>query len=183
MNGATLVFVDEAGFGLVPVTGKTWGLRGETPIIHHPWSPYARISVISGITADQRLFFQLKPDGTFKSPDIAKFLKHLLRHIEGEIVLVWDGAPQHRGAAIRQVLDENSRLEIVRLPGYSPDFNPDELVWHYTKNVNLRGKTPANIHELKENVCASFASLRRRPEMLRSFLHATELPWGSSLTG
>jgi transposase len=51
------------------------------------------------------------------------------------ILLLWDRAPWHRGPAVRQVLADNPRLEIVRFPTASPDLNPQEQVWKATRRA------------------------------------------------
>lgn len=181
-EGATLIFVDEAGFGLTPVTGRTWALRGETPTISHAWGPYARVSAISGLTTDERLFFQLKRNATFKGADIARFLRLVLRHIKGEVFVVWDGGAQHRSRVVHEVAEANPRLTLVRLPAYCPELNPDEKVWHHAKNVKLRGRTPANANALVEEIRRAFRHMKRDAHLLSSMLRASELPWASTVT-
>lgn len=174
--------MDEAGFGLVPVCGKTWAFRGETPTLTHAWSPYARISAISGITTDERLFFRLKEFDTLRGPDVARFLKLLLQHISGEIAVVWDGGGQHRSKAVREVLHESPRMQAYTLPAYCPELNPDEKVWGHAKNVELKGVTPSDVFDLHEELIRAFRTMKRDPKLLRSMLLASDLPWGSALT-
>jgi len=169
--------VDEAAFNPVPDTGNTWALRRETPVFLHAWRPFGRVSAISGLTTSKRLFFQLHRNKTIKGPDVARFLRLLLRHIEGDIIVVWDGAAQHRSKAVRATLAENPRLETVRIPAYCPELNPDEKVWNHAKNVDLKGRTARDVEELVLNVRHAFASMRRRHGLLRGLLYASELPW------
>lgn len=51
------------------------------------------------------------------------------------ILLLWDRAPWHRGAAIRAILQANPRLEILPLPVAAPDLNPQEQVWKATRDA------------------------------------------------
>ena len=57
---STIVWVDEAGFYLLPMAVRTWAPRGQTPLLrvkltrNHLWA-------ISGITLDGRLFMQVRP--------------------------------------------------------------------------------------------------------------------------
>jgi transposase len=51
------------------------------------------------------------------------------------ILLLWDRAPWHQGPAVRQVLADNPRLEIMRFPTASPDLNPQEQVWKATRRA------------------------------------------------
>jgi transposase len=45
------------------------------------------------------------------------------------VVLTIDNAPWHRGPLIGEALKENPRLELYRLPSYSPRLNLSERFW------------------------------------------------------
>ena len=51
------------------------------------------------------------------------------------ILLLLDRAPWHFGPAIRQVLAENPRLELLYFPPACPDLNPQEHVWSQTREA------------------------------------------------
>lgn len=55
-----------------------------------------------------------------------------LRQIAGKIMVIWDGLPAHRGKVVKAFLAGGATkwLHLERLPGYAPDLNPDEGVWH-----------------------------------------------------
>ena len=66
------------------------------------------------------------------------FLKRLIHGAEQPIFLVLDGHPVHRSKAVRSFVEStDGKLKIFLLPGYSPELNPDELVWHYLKRHRL----------------------------------------------
>ena len=52
----------------------------------------------------------LVQDHPYKSPDIVRFLKHLLRHIPGKLLVIWDGAPIHRGQPVKDFLAQGGAL-------------------------------------------------------------------------
>jgi transposase len=72
-----------------------------------------------------------------ESAGIVRFLKHLLRHISGKLLVVWDGLPVHRSQAVKDFLRQGAtqRVHLEQLPGYAPELNPAEGVWNYLKNV------------------------------------------------
>jgi hypothetical protein len=43
-------------------------------------------------------------DRAFKGDDVVRFLKHLMRQIEGKLLLIWDGSPIHRAGAVKDFL-------------------------------------------------------------------------------
>lgn len=85
------------------------------------------LSAIAGITFWQ-FYFRIYP-GSIKAPQVVEFLKHLLRHIPGEIVLVWDGLLVHRSRMVRQFFAEQlGRNELEYLPAYATELNPVEYI-------------------------------------------------------
>ncbi|MEO6807485.1 MAG: transposase, partial [Isosphaeraceae bacterium] len=48
------------------------------------------------------------------------------------VVVIWDGAPWHRAKMVADAATE-AGIEIVPLPGYSPDLNPIEGLWKWMR--------------------------------------------------
>jgi transposase len=71
---------------------------------------------------------------------VVQFLRHLLRHLPGKILVIWDGGPIHRGQPIKDFLAQGAakRVRVEQLPGDAPDLNPDEGIWAYLRGVELR---------------------------------------------
>jgi hypothetical protein len=90
----TSVWGDQSGFYLLPHTVRTWAPCGQTPILHVPLT-HDHLAAISGITPAGRLFRQTQEHAS-RSPDVVRFLRRLVRQIQGKVLLIWDGAPIHR---------------------------------------------------------------------------------------
>lgn len=59
-----------------------------------------------------------------------KFLKILAKFYRNRnIFLLWDNAGWHKSKSIRRFLKSTKRFELLNLPPYSPEFNPQEQVW------------------------------------------------------
>jgi transposase len=161
-EGYSLVWVDEAGFYLLPARVRTYAPRGETPILRVPLS-YDHLSAISAITPHGRLLIQVQEEA-YKGSAVVRFLKHLLRHIEGKLVVMWDGAPIHRSQAVKGFLASGaaSRLHLEQMPGYAPDLNPDEGIWRYLKRVELRNVCCHTLTELRYELRLAIARLRHK---------------------
>jgi hypothetical protein len=84
------VFVDEAGFSLLPMAVRTYAPVGETPIFKVPLTR-DHLSAIGGLTMDERLVMHFQ-DHSFKGPDVVRFLHLLLRKLPGKLLVIWDGA-------------------------------------------------------------------------------------------
>ena len=55
-QGAEVFFWDESGFRADTVHGKTWGLRGQTPVVHRPGQRQS-ISAASAVNANGAFWF------------------------------------------------------------------------------------------------------------------------------
>jgi transposase len=166
----TIVFIDEAGFYPLPFVARTYAPCGQTPVLRAPLT-HDHLSVISAITPHGRLFTHIQ-DHSMCGLDVVAFLRQLLRQIHGALVVVWDGAPIHRGQAIKDFLAEGAakRLHLVQLPAYAPDLNPDEGVWNHLKRVELKNRCCQTLDELRWELGLAIRRLRRRPHVLTACL-------------
>lgn len=109
-------------------------------------------------------------DRAYKAPDVVIFLEHLLCHIPGKLLVIWDGAPIHRSKVIKQFLAEGaaSRLHLERLPPYAPDLNPGEGAWRYLKYVELPNRSCLHLDELLQELLEAVERLRTKPDILKA---------------
>src|ERR1035437_6347276 len=149
--GAHIVFADESGFLLIPNVVRTWAPQGQTPIHRHRQGRRDKISVISGISVSPRrhrlgLYYLLFYDNIGQD-EVCVFLRELLRHLHGPIIVLLDNSSTHKGAPIEQLLDQHQRLRIEHFPAYAPQLNPDEGVWALAKQ-ELANSCPDDGDEL-----------------------------------
>ncbi len=176
--GAHLVFLDESGFLLIPSVRKTWAPRGQTPLLRF-WQRHDRISVISGVSVSPRrrcfgLYYQLHRTN-IRHPAVCAFLRHLLRHLRGPVIVLWDNGRIHRGPVIRDFCRAIPRLHVEFFPTYAPELNPDEGVWHRAKATLANGR-PDDLAALAAHLRASFTRLRRSQRTLRGCITQSDLP-------
>ncbi len=165
-EGRTVIFADEAGFYPLPFVARTYAQRGETPILRAPLM-HDHLSVISAITPSGRLFTHIQHEAV-RGPAVVAFLRQLLRQIRGTLLVIWDGAPIHRAQPVKDFLAAGAatRLQLVQLPGYAPDLNPDEGVWNHLKRVELRNRCCQDLDELRWELGLAIRRLRRKPHLL-----------------
>jgi len=163
---------------LIPTRRRTWSPRGRTPIVRYNYK-HDRISTIAALTVAAKrarlgLYVQLRQDN-FKAVHVAKFLRLLLTHLRGQVILLWDGGQIHKGPVINAVRDAFPRLHLERFPAYAPELNPVEQVWNdfkrHTGNSLHRGK-----QDIRLSLHGSARRVRRHPGRLRSFVLASDLP-------
>jgi putative transposase len=175
--GAHIVFIDESGFLLIPPVRKTWAPKGITPIVKHHLRR-DRLSVISGVTVSPKrrrlgLYFQIH-NKNIRQEQVIGFLKHLLRHLHGHLILVWDNGRIHLGKAARYCLD-HPRMTVERLPAYAPELNPDEGVWSQAKKSLANGR-PDTTNDLRKHLVGTLRNIRNSQRKLRACIRRAELP-------
>lgn len=165
----TIVWVDESGFYLLPARVRTYAPRGQTPLLRVPLTR-DHVSVIGALT-EQGQFLLRMQRWAYRSQAVVRFLKHLLQHISGNILVIWDGSPIHRSRIIKEFLARGGaqRLQVERLPAYAPDLNPVEYVWRYLKHVALRNVCCDTLDELQYELRLAIANLRHKRTVLLSW--------------
>lgn len=114
--------------------------------------------------------------------DIISFLEQLLTEIEGFLYIFWDNIMIHRSRKVKEFLgNHNDRLITRRIPPYSPDLNPDELVWNALKYQKLSNFCPKGYDELYEGVELTMNMLNSDPESMRKIIRETSLPLPSTV--
>jgi transposase len=171
---ATIVFVDESGFYLLPGRVRTYAPCGETPVLRVP-ETRDHLSVMSGVTMAGQLFTRVRAQA-LTSVDATSFLAHLVRHL-GKVLVIWDGSPIHKGE-VRTYLQQGraKQVHLERLPPYAPELNPDEGVWQQLKNVELRNVCCANLAHLGDELHLAIGRLRYRPNLIQACFQAAGLP-------
>ena len=177
--GAHICFEDEAGQGLRPPKGRTWGRRGQTPVVTVTGGHDTRVSLAALIAIRPghrpRLIFRThrarrgdKRKG-FTEADYARFLDAAHQQLGGPIVLVWDGLNTHASRAMRELITARDWLTVYRLPPYAPELNPVEPVWSSLKR-SLANLVKQDIGQLTVLVKTRLRRMQYQPGLLEGFL-------------
>ena len=167
-QGAEVFFWDESGFRADAVHGKTWGRRGQTPVVDRPGQRQS-ISAASAVNAKGAFWFQTY-QGALTGELFVELLKKLMYRRKKAVHLVVDGLPAHKKALVKQyVADTHGRLTLHFLPGYAPDLNPDELVWSYTKRTGVARNPLRKGEKLDQRVNEQLQAVADDPALVRSF--------------
>ena len=165
------MFADEAGFKLLSGVVATYAPTGHTPVLRVPLK-YDRLSTMGAISNAGHFFTWLQ-DHPVKGPDLVRFLKHVLAHISGKVLLVWDGLPAHRSQPVKDFLASGAakRLTLLQLPAYAPELNPQEGIWRYLKYVELANVGCRDLPELRLTLRKAIQRVRYRLHVIVGALH------------
>ena len=96
------------------------------------------------------------------------FLKRLVaKYAPHRVFLIIDNAPWHnlppKGKAW---LVASKEIELFRLPGYSPEFNPMEPVWKTTRKMTTHNRFYETTLERDTALRATFSKFQRQPALI-----------------
>ena len=164
---AVIYWGDEMGLRSDHVAGTSYAPMGQTPIIRATGQRFG-CNMISAITNRGHLAFMVF-HGKFDGRLFVQFMRRLLQQATGKLYLVVDGHPVHRSVVARAFVAANeARLRLIRLPGYCPELNPDELLNQDVKTNGLGKSRPANRAELMAGVRSHLRRRQKQPQVIRN---------------
>jgi hypothetical protein len=183
--GAWIVFEDESGQGLRPPKGRTWGRRGQTPVVTVTGGSNKRVSLAALIAIKPgcrpRLIYRVHKTRRsrdqrkgFTETDYAALLDAAHQQLAGPLVVVWDNLNSHVSAAMAELAAARDWLTICQLPPYAHELNPVEPVWSHLKR-SLANLAKRNLIELTALVKTRLKRMQYRPALLEGFLAGTGL--------
>jgi transposase len=166
-EGAQIFFGDESGMRSDYHAGTTWAKRGRTPVVKATGARFGW-NMLSAIGARGELRF-MTHEGTVTAAVFCEFLRRLLVGADRPVYVIVDGHPAHRAKRVRQFVEaQEGRLKLFFLPPYSPELNPDELVWGHVKTQVAR-RLPQTKAELRERLLAALRHLQSMPAKVSGF--------------
>lgn len=105
--------------------------------------------------------------------DICRVSQAIADQRTAPIFVIVDGHPTHRAKSVSQfVAAQQGLLVLFHLPPYSPELNPDELVWNDLKTHGTGRKLITSPTQLRQTVISHMRQLQKLPNLVRSFFHA-----------
>jgi transposase len=131
-----LVYLDEAHIHQDADLGYGWSERGQRLWIASPSPRLSDKLSFYGLylynEGEVRLWPYARANGAH-TVDVRRRLR--AEWPEGKLIVVWDGASYHRAGAVREAATA-LHIDLVPLPGYSPDFMPVEALWRCSARMS-----------------------------------------------
>ena len=176
---AIIYWGDEMGLRSDDQVGRSYGLRGQTPVIPGTGQRFG-CNMISAITNLGHLSFQVF-EGSFNVKVFLGFLTRLIKHAKRKVILIVDGHPVHRAKLVQAWREQHKdAVEIIYLPGYSPELNPDEMLNQDVKATALRKQRPRNVGQLKADVRSYLFSTQKRPDVVRHYFEERHVQYAKA---
>lgn len=179
IQGADIYFGDAAHMRSDYHAGTTWGKKGETPIVEATGARHG-MSLISAITSKGKMRFMIKEKGGVNAAVFIEFLKRLLVGATRPMFLIVDRGPAHRAKKTKAFVETlGGKLRLFFLPPYSPDRNPDELVWKHLKADTVGRMVTTDKADFRSKVIASMHSLQKQPGKISAFYQKPSLKYAA----
>jgi transposase len=162
--------MDEFGFSFAELLATTWAPRGQRPILKRIKKERRLVSTAVGLSLSGKIY-KRHFKGSIKSPQIIRFLQHLLQFFPKGFILIWDRARIHTSSLTHSFLAEHPQIIHEHFPAYAPELNPEEYC-HGNVKQQLRNATFTDADQIIHALDNGFARLRRRPDLLNGFFHA-----------
>lgn len=97
---ATIFWGDETGMRSDHQAGRSWGRRGETPVMPGTGQRF-RCNMLSAITNRGKLAFMVF-ERRFRAAVFVEFLRRLMRHVSQTVFLIVDEHPVHVAGVVKR---------------------------------------------------------------------------------
>lgn len=142
--------------------------KGKTPVVRQPAKRF-HSSLISAINNQGKM--QWMPLQESLNADVfIKFLRQLIKYRKRKIILIVDNLRVHHSKIVQEWLaTRKDKIELVFLPSYSPELNPDEYLNNYLKQTVTKEGPPTDKDSLDDDVWFHMTCLRDLADLVASF--------------
>ena len=181
-RGAMILWLDEMGIRSDDQVGRTYGRRGETPVVPVSGQRFG-CNMVSALSNSGSLSFKIFTE-RFTAPVLLDFMGRLERQFDRPLVLICDGHPVHRAKAVENwLVERKGKITQEFLPPYSPNLNPDEFLNQDVKTNAVRRRRPHTQQELLWNIRSYLQSTQRQPQIVRNYFQAPTVQYASRQFG
>lgn len=178
-QGAEIFWLDEAAIRSDDPLQRTWGLKGQTPIVKTSGQRQS-INAISALSNNGGFWYHIYT-GRFNADKFIDCLKDFIRYRKKPVFLIMDGHPVHKSHKVKAFIASlGGAVSIFLLPPYAPDLNPDELVWHQMRHLGTSKRPLKKGETLKERAIADLESIKANKKLIKSFFNEASVSFAAA---
>jgi hypothetical protein len=132
----TVLFVDAAHFVWAPFLGFVWCL---VRLFVKAPAGRQRYNVLAALDAVTHRMYRYCNVGYINAESVCALLRQIAEAVPGPVTLVMDNA-RYQHCALVMDLAKSLKIELLFLPGYSPNLNLIERVWKFVKKECLASR-------------------------------------------
>jgi transposase len=175
---ALIYWGDETGVSNQDQIGRSYAPKGQTPVVHRTAKKIST-SMISAVNNRGLMRFKCFK-GALNAGLFIVFLSRLIKDAPGKIFLIVDNLRVHRSVKVSKwVAVHNDEIELLFLPPYAPEHNPDEYLNNDLKQQLKNLPRPDSHEELVQSTTSVLRSLQRRPDRIRAYFHHKDVRYAA----
>jgi transposase len=162
------MFEDEASFWLDGTLHVTWSRVGVQPRVD-TFGMRKTAHVYGAVSIERRPRFLYQFAKVFNGATFLNFLKELVRRSRRrKVFLIIDNGPCHNleQDGVEWLAAHRHRVELFRLPTYSPELNGIEGVWKVTKKKTTHNRFYRTVGERDDALASTFETFKAYPAMI-----------------
>jgi transposase len=160
------MFGDEASFWLDGTLHRTWARVGVQPRVD-TYGMRKTGHVFGAVSLEVRPRFRYQFAPVFNAQTFLDFLKHLVARTRRKLFLIIDNGPCHNLDADGKawLATHRHRIQLSRLPAYSPEFNPIEGIWKVAKKQTTHNRFFQTVEDRDTALVSTFERLDAQPAL------------------
>ena len=167
--GATINWGDEMGLRSDHNVGRTYGLKGITPVVKRTGNRFS-CNMISAITNFGKLSFMVFHEN-FTQDVFLRFLKRMVRQSDRKVFLIVDNHRSHKSKKVNDWLKTNEKhIQLFYLPSYCPELNPDEFLNQDVKSHLGKQRLHTKVQMVK-TLNSHLKMRQKQPQVIQNFVN------------
>lgn len=137
MNKASLVYIDESGFGYDMPRTHGYSEVGKCCFGTHDWNAKGRQNVLGALINSELTACGIIESNVDSEVFNTWLEKILITQLPKNSIVVMDNATFHKSKRTKELIEDHGHT-LEYLPPYSPDLNPIEHKWAYAKSLRRK---------------------------------------------
>jgi len=168
MEDAEILWGDETGVNMDAYYARGYSPKGKTPVVRLNVKKQ-HVSMISAISNGGKVRFMLYDEG-MNADRLITFMKRLIKDVRRKVFLILDNLRAHHSNKVREWLQEHKdEIEVLHLPSYSPELNPDEYLNNDLKMRVHSGNPARSKKDLEYKTRSFMKTLQKRPQHVKNY--------------
>ena len=167
-EGAVIYWGDETGISNQDQIGRGYAPKGRTPVVVRTVERITQ-SMISAVSNRGLMRFMLY-EGALNVDRFLAFLRRLTKDARQKVFLIVDNLKVHHALKVKAwVASHGHEIELLYLPAYAPDHNPDEYLNNDLKQKLRQKPQPGAKDELLASTRSVLRAIQRSPQRIRAY--------------
>jgi transposase len=174
---ATIHWGDEMGLRSDHNVGRTYGIKGKTPVVKRTGNRFS-CNMISSITNLGKLRFMIFHEN-FTEDVFLEFLKRLVCQCDRKVFLIVDNHRAHKSKKVNGWLRNNKEhIQLYYLPSYCPELNPDEFLNQDVKSYMGKQRVHTKA-QMVNNLNKHLKMRQKQPHIIQNFVRGCHSQYGA----